>query len=98
MKNTILPFYVFFLLISSLTAQHAPWEKTGGPPGLTVTVIYKANNIVYAGTDTQGIFKSTDDGLNWVAQNNGIKRASISDIIYPGGNLLAAQKSTCHSF
>src|SRR5437868_14322103 len=33
----------------------APWEKTGGPPGLTVNVIYKASNVVYAGTDTQGI-------------------------------------------
>jgi photosystem II stability/assembly factor-like uncharacterized protein len=76
----------------------APWEKTGGPPGLTVTVIYKTNNIVYAGTDTQGIYKSTDDGLNWVAANNNIERASISDITASGGNLLAAASSTCSIF
>src|SRR5215204_2030464 len=75
----------------------APWEKTAGPPGITVTVIYKANNIVYAGTETQGIYKSTDEGLTWSAANNGIERASISDIISSGGNLLAAASSSCSS-
>src|SRR4030095_12670663 len=98
MKNTACAFCRWFLLCSSLSAQHEPWEKTAGPPGLTVTVIYEANNVVYAGTDTQGIYKSTDDGLNWVAANNGIERASIRDIIASGGNLLAAASSTCSSF
>jgi photosystem II stability/assembly factor-like uncharacterized protein len=76
----------------------APWEKTSGPPGLNVTVIYKTNNIVYAGTDTQGIYKSTDDGLNWTAANDGIDRARISDIIASGGNVLAAASSSCSIF
>jgi len=97
-KNILCAFYLLFLVLSSLSAQHAPWEKTAGPPGLTVKVIYKANNIVYAGTDTQGIYESTDDGLNWSAANNGIERASIRDIIASGGNLLAAASSTCSSF
>jgi photosystem II stability/assembly factor-like uncharacterized protein len=98
MKISVRVFCLLFLLLSSLTAQHAPWEKTAGPPGLTVKVIYKANNIVYAGTDTQGIYKSSDDGLNWTAANSGIERASIHDIIASGGNLLAAASSTCSSF
>jgi photosystem II stability/assembly factor-like uncharacterized protein len=73
----------------------APWEKTGGPPGLTTNVIFKANNIVYAGTEMQGVYKSMDDGLNWVPANAGIERASISDIMASGPNLLAAAKSSC---
>ena len=28
------------------------WEKTAGPPGLQVNVIYEVNNTVYAGTET----------------------------------------------
>jgi photosystem II stability/assembly factor-like uncharacterized protein len=72
------------------TGGKAPWEKTVGPTGLTVNVIYKTNNIVYAGTDTQGVYKSTDNGLNWIAANNGIERTSIKDMIASGGNLLAA--------
>ena len=73
----------------------APWEKTAGPPGVTTNVIFKANNIVYAGTQTQGVYKSTDDGLNWVAANAGIERTAISDMIASGANLLAAVKADC---
>jgi photosystem II stability/assembly factor-like uncharacterized protein len=73
----------------------APWEKTGGPPGIQTNVIFEANSIVYAGTETQGVYKSTDNGLHWVAANAGIERASISDIIASGPNLLAAAKSSC---
>ena len=71
----------------------APWEKTAGPPGLEVNVIYKTNNIVYAGTDTQGVYKSTDNGLNWIAANSGIERTSVNDMIASGGNLLVAASS-----
>jgi photosystem II stability/assembly factor-like uncharacterized protein len=71
-------------------AGEEPWEKTAGPPGLQVNVIYETNSIVYAGTATQGVYKSTDNGLNWIAANNAIERTSISDMIASGGNLLAA--------
>ena len=73
----------------------APWEKTAGPTGIQTNVIFEANNIVYAGTETQGVYKSTDNGLNWVAANAGIERTSISDLIASGGNLLAAVSSGC---
>src|SRR6266496_1526111 len=97
-RLAISAFCLAFLAISSLNAQHAPFEKTAGPPGLNVTVIYKANNVVYAGTDTQGIYKSTDDGLNWVAANNGIERTAVQDIIASGGSVLAATSSGCPGF
>ncbi|HMJ64723.1 MAG TPA: sialidase family protein, partial [Candidatus Binatia bacterium] len=73
----------------------AAWEKTAGPPGIQINVIFKANNIVYAGTEMQGVYKSTDNGLSWVPANAGIERASISDIIVSGPNVLAAAKSSC---
>jgi hypothetical protein len=76
----------------------APWEKTAGPPGIQTNVIFEANNIVYAGTETQGVYKSIDNGLSWVPANAGIERASISDIIASGSNLLAAAKSSCSTY
>ena len=76
----------------------APWEKTAGPPGIQTNVIFEANNIVYAGTETQGVYKSTDNGSSWVPANNGIERASISDIIASGSNVLAAAKSSCSTY
>ena len=82
----------------SATGPTAPWEKTGGPPGIVTNVIFKTNNIVYAGTETQGVYKSNDSGINWVPANIGIERASISDIIASGPNLLAAAKSSCSTY
>ena len=76
----------------------APWEKTAGPPGIQINVIFKANNIVYAGTETQGVYKSIDNGLHWVPANTGIEQASISDSIASGPNLLAAAKSSCTTY
>ena len=76
----------------------AAWEKTAGPPGTQINVIFKANNIVYAGTEMQGVYKSTDNGLSWVPANAGIERASISDIIVSGPNVLAAAKSSCATY
>ena len=44
------------------------------------------------------MYKSIDNGLSWVPANAGIERASISDIIASGPNLLAAAKSSCSSY
>jgi photosystem II stability/assembly factor-like uncharacterized protein len=77
------------------TGATFPWEKTAGPPGIQTNVIFEADNIVYAGTETQGVYKSTDNGLSWVAANAGIERTSISDLIVSGANLLAAVKADC---
>src|SRR5262249_38677452 len=91
-------------MVASAARQHSvsgpmsPWEKTAGPPGIRINVVFEANNIVYAGTETQGVYKSTDNGSSWTPANTGIERASISDIIASGSNLLAAAKSECPTY
>jgi photosystem II stability/assembly factor-like uncharacterized protein len=85
-------------VINPITGLRHHGKRTGGPPGITTNVIFKANNIVYARTETQGIYKSTDNGLSWVPANAGIERASTSDIIVSGPNLLAAAKSRCPNY
>src|SRR5881397_3219448 len=97
MKHAISASCLFVLVIGSLSAQHAPWQKTAGPPGLKVNVIYKAGGVVYAGTDTQGVYRSTDNGVTWIVATNGIERTSINDMIASGGNLLAAVRNSCLS-
>src|SRR6267142_4281013 len=94
MKETISILCLSCLVVSQLSAQEAPWEKTAGPPGLRVTVIYETNSIVYAGTVTQGVYKSTDNGLTWVPANSGIELITVHDLISSGGNLLVAASSS----
>ena len=89
MKRTVAVFSLCVVAVSLLSAQHAPWEKMAGPPGLDVSVIYKTNNVVFAGTESQGIYRSADNGTTWVAANAGIELTAIQDLIASGGNLLA---------
>src|SRR5437870_128384 len=93
MKRTVSAFCLSFLAISQLSAQKAPWEKTAGPPGLRVNVIYETNSIVYAGTETQGVYKSADNGSTWIAANSGIELVTVHDLIASGGNLLVTASS-----
>jgi photosystem II stability/assembly factor-like uncharacterized protein len=79
-----------FCLLPARSAAQTAWEKTAGPPGTNVPVIYKTNGIIYAGTDTLGVYRSTDNGQNWTAANGGIERTRVYDIIASGPNLLAA--------
>src|SRR5215218_4812776 len=84
--------FLFAAVLASALSINAEgvWEKTAGPPGIEVTVLYKANNFVFAGTEHHGVWRSGDGGATWAAANNGIARTQVSDIIASGPNLLAA--------
>src|SRR5437762_12713182 len=53
-----------------------PWEKTAAPPGIRTSVIFKDNNVVYEGTETEWVYESTYNGSNCVAADTGIELAS----------------------
>ena len=42
--------------------------KNFGTAGIQTNVIFETNNIVYAGTERQGVYKSIDNGLSSVAR------------------------------
>lgn len=49
----------------------AIWQQTSGPVGAetiyALAIATANNNIVYAGTDKSGVFKTTDGGISWTA-------------------------------
>ena len=49
-------------------------------PGATATALAASGNILYAGTQAQGAFKSSDGGLTWTTINNGIPPAANGNI------------------
>lgn len=49
------------------------------------------NDVLYAGTILKGIFRSTDNGNNWISVNNGLKTNTIYSIaISPMGSIFAS--------
>ena len=98
MKTVGFGFGLLLLITFSARAQEQPWEKTAGPPGIEIEVIYETNATLYAGTTRYGVYKSTDNGSHWAPANQGIDRTHIRDIILSGNNLLAsASASNCPS-
>jgi len=70
----------------------AQWTRTNGPEGVAVSTMANINGIIYAGTEVNGIYASTDDGLTWVARNSGIETYGISSIISFQGYIFAGTR------
>jgi uncharacterized protein (TIGR03437 family) len=63
------------------------WAKlTAFPSGATVVSVavdFEDSNTLYAGLNPQGVFKTTDGGITWVAVNNGIPAGTSGAINVP---------------
>ncbi|MFH1195472.1 MAG: hypothetical protein V1720_07145 [bacterium] len=61
-------------------------------PGLIIkSIVIASEGIILAGTDNFGVYKSTDNGLNWTNDNNGLTSQVITDFeLLPDGSILAS--------
>ncbi len=91
-------FFTLFLFLSiSVIGQ---WSKTNfNEMNYGYSMAY-SNNVIYVGTLTKGMFKSTDNGDTWVEINNGLPIKQIwavnvlDDVVYIGTNGGGLYKST----
>ncbi len=86
MKKLLLIIVTFVLGVNS----HAQWNRTSGPEGISISSFTVINDTIYAGTETDGVFASTDDGISWFPVNSGIETQSISVLKSVPGYLFAA--------
>ena len=84
MKNFISYFgkatgFVLILFLQFLFNRnvHAQWAKTSGPPGINVNVFFDNGSLLYAGTSSKGVFRSSDNGATWTVANVGLQNATI---------------------
>ena len=81
---------IFLLLVLSLlSTAFAQWARTNGPEGVAVSTLANINGTIYAGTEVNGVYASSDDGLTWVARNSGIETYGVSEIIGHQGYIFA---------
>ena len=77
---------VFAFIIS--TVSIAQWGRTNGPDGISINSLASIHNVLYAGTRTDGVYASTDEGSTWFALNNGIETEEITAITSINDTLL----------
>lgn len=67
----------------------AQWVPTDGPYGGFIFAITPKGTDLFVGTPVAGVFRSTDNGANWTAVNNGLTPRFVHSFAVMGSNLFA---------
>ncbi len=91
MNKIISTFKIAILLSISafFSPLNAQWQKTNGISGNKVNSITMKGATFYAGTDTGGVYKSTDNGLNWVTSNSGLDNKNVKSLVVHNNRMVA---------
>ena len=72
-----------------VSVSPAQWVQTSGPGGGNISAIAVQGSNLFAGTQGQGVFLSTNNGSSWTAVNSGLTSLSVSALVANGTNLFA---------
>jgi photosystem II stability/assembly factor-like uncharacterized protein len=78
----MLSFLALHILLPTIT-QAAVDNIWPGAEGGTIQALAVDSNLprpIYAGTEVGGVFKSTDNGSNWSAVNNGLTNFNVQAV------------------
>lgn len=85
-------FSLFTIFSGSLSAQ---WIQTQGPEGGFISAMASNSSTVFAGTYT-GLYRSTNNGLNWLKSVNGANEYTIYDVVIAGSDVFASFGGLIH--
>ncbi|HEY0741682.1 MAG TPA: T9SS type A sorting domain-containing protein [Chryseosolibacter sp.] len=91
-RSTKVIVVAFCLLVSSIGAfAQQDWlPKNNGFYGGHITALWSEGDLVLAGTERAGIFRSTDGGVTWAIANNGLTNKTINNFLSSGDSIFAA--------
>jgi photosystem II stability/assembly factor-like uncharacterized protein len=73
MKRSFLVCLIFAANLCLLpTRSHAQWVQTNGPFAGTVTCLLAKDNYILLGTQTGGVYRSSDNGSSWASSSDGL--------------------------
>ena len=70
---------LIILLTSFCTDIKSQWILTGNPDSFAIAELAVKDNYIFAGTQTSGVFRSDNNGTNWIAVNSGLVSTNITD-------------------
>lgn len=90
MKKLLLTTLLSITLVNLMHAQDGPniWSTSLSGTGLVFSIAINPANqgIMYAGSNTTGIWKTTNSGLNWVQSNTGLTNITVQTIAISTSN------------
>jgi hypothetical protein len=83
---------ILLALVIGMLCPHASaqWVQTNGPYGCTARCFALSGTNLFAGTDANGVFLSTNNGSSWSAVNAGLADTVVDALAIFGTNLFAS--------
>ncbi len=92
MKTILRLFSLVLCLLTAVNPLHAQWVNTGAT-NTTVNALAVSGTNLFAGTNggvpLSGVFRSTDDGVNWTRVITGLSNNNVYALAVSGANLFA---------
>jgi len=90
-KNKILVLFCVVNLFFSIQVSNAQWEAcNNGIEDLNITAITKLKNDLFVGTWYGKLYKSVDNGNNWILKNSGLREWTIKSFATKGDSLFTS--------
>ena len=86
-NNFLLIILLSIILLGKSYAQWAHWENTNFPDTVKINTIVTKDSSIFAGTNGDGIFISTNNGEDWKSINEGLQGKFIHTILIIGKSL-----------
>jgi hypothetical protein len=79
-----------FVSIFVCSEARAQWIQTNGPEEGQVNRVFVSGSNIFAGTETGGVFRSTDGSATWRPANSGLSFMKVNDLAAIENSLFAA--------
>lgn len=90
MRNIHSPLLILCLTLLFNIESHGQWERTNGPWGATAISCFAGNNEkLYAGSESKGVFISTDQGSSWKSINTDLPDTNVLSLLNIGNTIYA---------
>jgi hypothetical protein len=78
--NTIIKL-LLIIVLAGFTSLKSQIQETTGPTGGDVLCLLVSGNNLFAGTQTSGVFLTTNSGDNWTAASTGIAETQVNSLL-----------------
>ena len=94
MRRLSITFLICIIVFTSFSNVTSQWAVTANLNGGSINSIKANENLIYAGTSSQGIFRSNDQGSEWTQVNSGLGNSLlIQSLSLEGDHVYAGTSS-----